>query len=258
MCSLDYAKKSLGQHFLINRTICKKIVEALEISPEDNVLEIGPGPGALSTELFNTPCERLVFIEKDNRFAQNLKQRACGNCEILEQDALKFEWSKLNGQWKILGNLPYNIASPLIWDILSQVRGLKKAVFMVQLEVALRLTARTDTKAYGALSVWVQNFSIPSLIMKIAPGSFRPPPKVDSAVVSFTPLPDCKKPQDPEKLQSLLHICFQNRRKQLGAIFNMRDMPFMLYALKKYDIPPTLRPENLSPLNFRSLASCFP
>lgn len=167
---------------------------------------------------------------------------------------MQFGWQKLSrtGTWKIAGNLPYNIASPLIWDIIARCTTLKRAVFMVQREVALRIAACPSTKSYGALSAWVQSFSQPSICFTLAPGAFTPPPKVDSAVVLFEPR--TTRPQYPDALKKLLAICFQKRRKQLGTIFRQANMPQLISGAKACGIALDCRPENICPGQFGLLA----
>lgn len=252
------AKKSLGQHFLINADICRRIVALLDFEDGDSILEIGPGPGALSKLLLRLPFARLDFIEKDTRWANELERDAPDNVHIFNMDALLFPWRSLQGKWKLIGNLPYNVASPLIWDIVSQLQSLERAIFMIQLEVADRIIATPNSRAYGALSVWVQSYARPRKEFRVSPGSFSPPPKVDSAVILLLPLPEEARPSRPDKLARLLKICFQNRRKQLGTIFKMNNMPAMHKALSSLHIDPGLRPENLTPENFDSLCLYLP
>lgn len=246
-------KKSLGQHFLKNPAICARIASFLNSSANDNILEIGPGPGALTRELAKLPHTSLILLEKDPRWLKI--SDVIANAQGILADALRFDWKNLSGPWLITGNLPYNIASSLIWDILSRCEALKKAVFMVQKEVALRLSALPGGKTYGALGVWAQSFAIPKLEMSLGPGAFFPPPKVDSAVISFLPLSKEKWPQNPNALKKILDLCFQKRRKQLGAIFRQAGATNLLEALKKLDINPEARPETLSVTDFHRLAT---
>jgi 16S rRNA (adenine1518-N6/adenine1519-N6)-dimethyltransferase len=172
-------------------------------------------------------------------------------------DVMHFAWNRITPDrpWKIIGNLPYNVASPLLWDIASQAGGLQRAVCMVQKEVALRIIASSDTKQYGALSVWLQSFLRPQLVLTLGPGAFTPPPKVDSAVVAFDPLPPAQRAPRPEALASLLKICFQNRRKQLGSIFRMHRQEYALPILRELAIDPQSRPEHLAPKLFQELSA---
>ncbi len=248
------AKKSLGQHFLKDKNIAHKIVNLLQISPEDRVMEIGPGPGALTQILEQQECKQLVLIEKDNHWAKERKRLGNTHTQVILMDALQMPWQNINAEnpWKIISNLPYNVASPLMWDIFSKAKGLMRAVFMVQKEVALRLTAKPNSKEYGALSVWTQNFVQATWGFVVGPKSFAPPPKVDSAVVSFSPLHQY--PQHPEVLAHIIKMCFQNRRKQLGTIFKQHKAMSYINALDALNINSNLRPENLSPEDFCNLS----
>lgn len=248
---LPRLKKSLGQHFLVNQGIAKKIVDLLEPAESDSILEIGPGGGSLTSILREKPHARLAVLEKDAYWADF---HARAGVELLGNDALEFDWPSLCGQdkWKLIGNLPYNIASPLIWAIVAECDCYERAVFMTQKEVAERICAQPDTRAYGALSVWVQVHSNAKLVLRVNPGSFQPPPKVDSAVVVLAPKPE--KPAYPDTLRRLLQICFQQRRKQLSGIFRRAKQPILEDALAELGINPCLRPENLRCAQFLALA----
>ena len=249
------AKKSLGQHFLHQRAVAERIVQLLEVGPQDRVLEIGPGAGALSALLRAANPARLLLVEKDPYWAAE-RQKA-GEGQVVLMDAMHFAWNRITPDrpWKIIGNLPYNVASPLLWDMASQAGGLQRAVCMVQKEVALRIIASPDTKQYGALSVWLQSFMRPQLVLSVGPGAFTPPPKVDSAVVAFEPLPPAQRVQRPDPLASLLKICFQNRRKQLRSIFRMHHREYALPILRELAIDPQSRPEHLAPALFQELSA---
>ncbi|MCL1984937.1 MAG: 16S rRNA (adenine(1518)-N(6)/adenine(1519)-N(6))-dimethyltransferase RsmA [Betaproteobacteria bacterium] len=248
------ANKSLGQHFLHQRFVAERIVQLLEIGPQDRVLEIGPGSGALSGLLKAAKPACLLLVEKDGYWA--VERHKAGDGQVILMDAMQFAWNRITPEfpWKIIGNLPYNVASPLLWDIASQAGGLQRAVCMVQKEVALRVIASPGTKNYGALSVWLQSFMQPRLIFTVGSGAFTPPPKVDSAVVLFVPLPLAQRVQQPGKLASLLKICFQNRRKQLQSIFRLHNREYALPILRELDINPKYRPEHLEPELFQKLS----
>lgn len=261
---LPKAKKSLGQNFLQDANIAKKIVRALNISHNDSVVEIGPGPGALTGVIQACSPARLVLIEKDSRFArERMRENRTGPgfFSVILADALTIPWERFTEPWKCIGNLPYNVASPLMWEIFSRARGFERVVFMVQKEVGLRITARPDSSAYGALSVWVQSFVRPKLEFIVPPQVFRPRPKVDSSVLSFEPLEKNGQGQNavfggggfsPECLSRTLKICFQMRRKQLGSI--LRAHGINLNVLEDLGIDPQLRPENLPPTSFHRLS----
>lgn len=271
---MPVAKKSLGQNFLQDVNIARKIVEALNIQSEERVIEIGPGPGALTRHLLESDLKRLVLIEKDRHWAHYHAETAgevpcpgketpvreivygksAGRLKVIEGDALAIPWSALDNPVKIIGNLPYNVASPLMWDILSQSRGCERAVFMIQKEVGLRLTATPKSKEYGALSVWIQSFCTPKLEFIVPPQVFHPQPKVHSAVVSFSPIP-LHPDLNYMALSSLLKICFQARRKQLGN--SLRTLPYIEEGFKKANILPTQRPEELSAMDFHQLVKAL-
>lgn len=254
MAEFPRLKKSLGQHFLTNATLAGKIVDLLAPEPGDQILEIGPGRGRLTELLIQRPHARLALIEKDDYWAA---YHAGQGRELLAADALQFDWPSLRcqGEWKLIGNLPYNVASPLIWDIVSSCSGYSRAVFMTQKEVAARICAKPDSRAYGALSVWVQAHARPKLEFDVAPGSFRPPPKVDSAVISLTPAID--RPAHPDCLRELLQICFQQRRKQLAGIFRRAGKPGLESAMQLLQVDGQLRPENLDCRQFVALADAW-
>lgn len=270
-----FAKKSLGQNYLRDGNIIRKIVAALEAGPDDRVLEIGPGPGALSRDLAAARPASLILVEKDYRWAfeRNREFFASGGPGqtaglaggVVLADAMTIAWERLDGERKIIGNLPYNIASPLMWEIFSRVPGFcggassgTRAVFMVQKEVGQRLAARPGTKEYGALSVWVQSFVTPKLEFIVPPTVFYPRPKVDSAVLTFTPrAPEEDFPlldaEDKEALAAALRLTFQQRRKQLGTILKKNSALSDDFWSKVAQNSAT-RPENISPRDFLRLA----
>ena len=219
MTAAPRAKKSLGQHFLKDAKTSARIVDLLRIGPEDRVLEIGPGPGAITGIIHERGPAEFRLIEKDSYWAAHHAEleRPAPAVQVLNADALAFPWESLEGPWKIISNLPYNVGSPLMWDIVSRTPDLTRAVFMVQKEVAERLYAKPGTKDYGALSVWIQSYVRVEWGFVVGPGAFNPPPKVDSAVVTFIPLPRERHPADPKALSSILKLCFQLRRKQLQS-----------------------------------------
>lgn len=246
------AKKSLGQNFLRDKNIARNIVKALRVEPGEAVLEIGPGPGILTGMILERSPGRLVLVEKDRHWAEERMRHGKGVLSVILADALTMAWERFTGPWKVIGNLPYNVASPLMWDIFSRVPGLCRAVFMIQKEVGQRITAGPNSSAYGALSVWVQSFTVPKVEFFVPPQVFHPRPKVDSAVLSFVPLGLERGDFSPPALAVALKACFQMRRKQLGTI--LRAAGKSPEPLRKLDIDPTLRPENLTVRQFHRLA----
>ena len=249
-------KRSLGQNFLKDKNIAAKIVSHLNIQPDDNILEIGPGAGALTSLIAKANPASLVLLEKDRYWAMHhaaIAKDYCYSYQPILIDALTFDWKRLKGDWKIAGNLPYNIASPLIWDIVYRTKSFGLAVFMVQKEVGQRIASMPGTKEYGALSVWVQSFSNVQKLFIVPPGAFDPRPKVDSMVISLLPNNEellCK----PEHLSELIKICFQQRRKQLRNILKHFWSDSLDVFFDKHGIMPSLRPESLSTKQFQILA----
>ena len=213
------AKKSLGQHFLRREEICDRIAALLLPQAEDRVLEIGPGPGALTRALEAAPHACLLLLEKDRHWAAERQRQAAPRTQAVLTDALRFDWRRISPErpWKVIGNLPYNVASPLIWDIVSRAEGLKRAVFMVQKEVGQRLAAAPGNGHYGALSVWVQSYARPRLEFVVGPGAFSPPPKVDSAVLSFEPLPPEARPAHPKAWPACCGSAFSSAASSWAA-----------------------------------------
>ncbi|MBP3731163.1 MAG: ribosomal RNA small subunit methyltransferase A [Mailhella sp.] len=251
----EKAKKSLGQHFLRDESVVRRIAALLQAEKGDQILEIGPGPGALTAMLRPLPWRRLVLIEKDDYYAGEHRRLALPGMEVISGDAMLHPWQQMQGLWIITGNLPYNIASPLMWDIVSRTPGLKRAVFMIQKEVAERILAPAGSKSYGALSVWIQSYCTAAKGFIVPPSCFSPPPKVDSEVIVLMPIESQRRPAQPERLSSLLKICFQQRRKQLQAILRKRfSENAVLSALERAGVDPSQRPETLLPHQFHALA----
>lgn len=257
--STPRAKKSLGQNFLQDSNIARKIVDALLIGPDDTVVEIGPGPGALTAIIAARRPRILLLVEKDDHWARERSETIIADGtrpEVRCADALTVAWEEFPSPWKCIGNLPYNVASPLMWEIFSRARGLSRAVFMIQKEVGQRIAAQPGTGAYGALSVWVQTFMRPKIEFVVPPQVFIPRPKVDSAVLSFAPRDDAPGPEETKALAAVLHRCFQQRRKQLGTIFKGTGLT---EAMLPHDsgIEFSLRPERLAPEQFLILAKAW-
>lgn len=256
-------KKSLGQNFLKDMGTARRIVDALDIRPEDYILEIGPGAGALTRHICaEKKPAGLLLLEKDSHWAF-VHAEACAkagvNCLPLNMDALTFAWERLDTServWKIAGNLPYNIASPLLWDLTATSRGFERAVVMVQREVAQRITAAPGSKIYGALSVWLQSFISARKVMDVPPSAFYPAPKVWSQVLELKPKPD-RYSGDQAALAKMLKICFQKRRKQLGTILGPQMSALARNCLESQSLSLCARPEELSPFVFQALTEAL-
>lgn len=246
-------KKRLGQHFLRDPGILRRIADALEITPGDSVLEIGPGPGGLTAELVRR-ASRLLAIEKDRDLVPALRARF-PTLELTEGDALDLDWRALcgPGPLRIIGNIPYNITSPLLEQALTPPRPVC-IVFLVQKEVAERVAATPGGAEYGALSVGIQAVATVERLFAVPAGAFRPPPTVDSAVLRLRPL---ERPlvTDAEVLAFRRFVVglFGFRRKQL--LRGLRELTDAAPALAERwlsaaGVVPSTRPQELSPEAF--------
>ncbi len=245
------AKKSLGQHFLTAPGTARKIVSALEVTPSDRILEIGPGRGALTRWIMEAGPAVTVAVERDWELAPALKESWPGLLVVCA-DALDLPWELLDG-WKVVGNLPYNVASPIIWEAAARARGMLRGVFMVPKEVGQRLTAKPGGRDYGALSVWAQCHAQLQPLFSVGPGVFNPPPKVDSMVFRMSPRKEGR-PSCPEALSRLLKICFQSRRKQLANILKDWKEKGLKEHADALGVDLSDRPERLRPEQFLGLS----
>jgi 16S rRNA (adenine1518-N6/adenine1519-N6)-dimethyltransferase len=249
------AKKSLGQNFLVDENTSRRIVSALEAGHGDSVLEIGPGRGAL-TRLIYEGGARVYALEKDRALCLFIRENFPG-VDIICTDALTFDWSRLAVMpgLKIVGNLPYNIASRLLWDMACQLRGFQRAVIMVQKEVGQRIVSSPGSKSYGGLSVWIQSFLKPEVLFRVSPMVFRPRPKVDSIVLMFTPLDHEEKKFSSNNLSRTIRIMFQHRRKQVKTILRTYWNDELSSFFQKRGLTHMSRPEELAPADFQGLSS---
>jgi len=251
-------RKSLGQHFLSDRRILGRIADALHLQGDETVLEIGPGRGAL-TDILAERAGRLIAIEYDRALAAMLRERYArrSNVLIAEADVLEVSLGELaGGPYVLVGNVPYYITTPILFHALVPPRA-DRAVYLVQREVAQRLTARPGSKEYGALTVNVAAVARAESLFGVPAGAFSPPPKVESAVVRVTPVSNPLVTREEERpFRVLVQGAFGMRRKQ------MRRVVRSLYALdaERADellgvagIEPTDRPEVLSVEQFVAL-----
>ncbi|GAA5139593.1 16S rRNA (adenine(1518)-N(6)/adenine(1519)-N(6))-dimethyltransferase RsmA [Thalassotalea piscium] len=251
------AKKRFGQNFLNNDAIISKIVDAINPEPGENLIEIGPGLGAL-TEPVVDRAGALSVVELDRDLAHRLKHHPflAPKLTIYEQDALKFNFSELatpERPLRIFGNLPYNISTPLIFHLLTFKAQVKDMHFMLQKEVVQRMASGPDCKSYGRLSVMTQYQCQVIPVMEIGPEAFTPAPKVDSAIVRLIPHTEIKNPV--KNLSDLNRVClaaFNQRRKTIRNSFKKLISSEQLELL---NIDPSIRPENLSLDDFIKLAN---
>ncbi len=209
------ARKRFGQHFLADRDVIERIVQAIEPRPGQALVEIGPGLGALTQPLVER-CGKLCVIELDRDLAATLRRRA--ELEVIEADVLTVDFAALaqarGAKLRVVGNLPYNISSPILFHLLDFVGHITDQHFMLQAEVVQRMAASPATKAYGRLSVMLQwRYAIEHLF-DVAPTSFEPPPQVNSAVVRMQPLRDFAA-VPAAHLSELVRVAFSQRRKLL-------------------------------------------
>ena len=243
------AKRRLSQHFLTDPRLLARIADAVAPTPDDTVLEVGPGTGGLTTALVER-AGRVVAIEKDRALVPALRTRFPA-ATIVEGDALESDWRALAGpRFLVAGNIPYNITSPLIDKALEPPRP-GRIVYLVQLEVAERVTALPGTPEYGALSVGVQAVARAERLFTVPAGAFHPRPKVDSAVLRLVPLDrPAVEDDDVAVFRRLVVGLFGFRRKQL--VRGLRELTGWPLArvedvLARTGIERTLRPEVLSP-----------
>lgn len=259
-------KRSLGQNFLVDANIQRKIVEALDARPEDEVLEIGPGRGALTRHLVGT-VRRLILVELDDELVRGLREAygARQDVSVVHGDILQIELSVVTDRPSallVVGNIPYNITSPIIFHLLRRPRP-KVVILMVQEDVADRIVAPVGTKAYGALSVGVRSVASVERLFKVPRRAFRPVPGVDSAVVRIRPaVPERLSEAEEEGLRVLVRAAFQWRRKQLRRI--LRDHPDLSYptdtmerVARDLGLDLAERPERLSPEMFVRLSAAL-
>ncbi len=257
------ASKRLGQNFLIDGAVVEGIVDAAEISPGDRVLEIGPGIGTLTQGLAEAGAN-VTAVELDKKLPEVLAHTLEGydNVRIVPGDILKVDIREIMGEgsFKVVANLPYYITTPILMTLLERRLPITRIVTMVQKEVAERMTASPGGKDYGALSVVVQYYTLPGIVMEVPPGSFLPAPEVDSVVIS------CRVRDVPavcaadEKLFfRVVKAAFGQRRKTLanamkGAGFAQENM---IPAFEKAGIERTRRGETLSLEEFARLANAL-
>lgn len=247
----------LGQHFLSDPTLLNRIAASLDPAPSDVVVEIGPGRGTL-TRVLAPQVGRVVAIEKDRALARTIETQMPPNVTIVTGDALRLDWHALVGPepFKVIGNIPYAITSPLIAKALVVPRPVCIA-FLVQREVAARLVAKPGTKAYGALSIGVQAVCAVTELLRVAPGAFKPPPRVQSALVRFLPLAEPLVTADEgPAFRTFVTACFSRRRKQVvNALQAATGAPRAVIArvLGDLGIAASARPETLAPEVFARL-----
>ncbi|MFZ0693109.1 MAG: 16S rRNA (adenine(1518)-N(6)/adenine(1519)-N(6))-dimethyltransferase RsmA [Alphaproteobacteria bacterium] len=263
------ARKNLGQHFLLDSNLTRKIARAAGDLKDATVIEIGPGPGGLTRSLLLEGAARIIAVERDERCIRALADLAAaypGRLEIIHGDALAIDCAALARSavgsvmprpTKIVANLPYNIATALILSWFRDPQAFASLTLMLQKEVAQRLAAKRRTKSYGRLSVMTQWLCEVSLLFDVPARAFTPPPKVTSTVVQLIPRAKPVSPADAESLARVTAAAFGKRRKMLRAALKDLAAQAGMEAtamLAKAGIEPTARAEELEIEHFCALA----
>ena len=260
------AKKSFGQNFLVSDRAFRAIVDATVRTDEDWIVEIGAGLGTLTARLAErVPEGKVIALERDPDMIRVLRAELAGvdNVEINDVDALRYDL-RMAAKWRgdkiaVCGNLPYHIASQLIFKVIDAREHVTHAVMMIQKEMADRLVASPGTKEYGALGVMVRTYADVTTVAKVGAGSFVPPPKIDSTVVKLVPLAQTRAPITDEKHYSaVVHAAFGQRRKTLrNALRAVFDEAAVDAALAATKIDGIRRGETLDIAEFAALAAAI-
>jgi 16S rRNA (adenine1518-N6/adenine1519-N6)-dimethyltransferase len=245
-------RKRFGQHFLADRDVLARIVDAVAPRPGENILEIGPGPGALTAALIER-AGHVSAIEIDRDLAADLRARfGRAQLTLFEGDALQFDYAGLPEATRVVGNLPYNISTPLLFTLCGACERFSDLHFMLQKEVVARMAASHSTPAYGRLSVMLQHWFRVERLFDVPPGAFRPPPKVESSVVRLVPRTAAERSGvDEHALRRVVTAAFSHRRKTLGNALSGL-VPAEVFA--QLGIDARLRPENLALADYAALA----
>jgi len=250
-------KKSLGQHFIFDTNMLKKIISCSDITPADTVVEIGAGLGTL-TKLLAKSSRRVITIEYDKKLISVLEKNLLSlkNIEIVNADALKFPFETIEGKFKVCANIPYYISTPLLFRLLEYKDNVLSMTLLLQKEVAKRIVASPGSKDYGVLSISAQLNTEPELKFTVSRKVFSPPPEVDSAVVYFRVYPENRFNIINEELfMQVVKTAFSQRRKTIRN--SLKSFEGLKEALEKVDIDPGLRPESLSIEDFSRLSDAL-
>lgn len=248
-------KRPFGQHFLFDPNILKKIIAVSGVTKSDTVIEIGPGLGTL-TKFLALSARSVTAIELDKKLIGKLEDVFENdlNVQIIRADAMKFPYETIEGSFRVVANIPYNITTPLIFKLLEFRDRMPSMTLLMQKEVARRITAPPGSKEYGVLSISTQLYTKPSMKFKVSRKAFLPPPNVDSAVVHFevsaTPLFDVR---NEAFFLKVVKTAFSQRRKIIAN--SLKAFESITDALDKAGINPKVRPEELSAEDFARLSN---
>lgn len=250
------ARKRFGQHFLADTGVVDEIINAVRPGDIDTIVEIGPGQAAITAPLLRH-CGHLHAIELDRDLAAHLRQQYANEdrLTIHEADALKFDYATLGEDLRIVGNLPYNISTPLLFHLLDYRERIIDMHFMLQKEVVARMAASPGSKAYGRLGIMLGCFFDIEALFDVDRSAFDPPPDVTSAIVRLSPLPrGTYDLAEPEKLSKLVATAFSQRRKTIrNSLRNVADEAL----LESVGIDPGLRPEAIAIAEYVRLANAL-
>ena len=256
--------KSLGQNFLVDDSVLMDIIDGADVNNEDFIIEIGPGVGTLTAQLL-MKAKKVTAIELDNDLIPILEKELedYDNLTLIHKDALKVDFNELIGDEKnvkLVANLPYYVTTPIILKLLKGGYKFKSLTIMIQKEVAERINAEPDCKAYGAISVLVQYYCNTSIVRRVAPTSFIPRPKVESIVIKLDRLDKPRvETRDVKFMFEVVRAGFNMRRKTLwNATKALKvNKEKLEEAFKKSGIDPKRRAETLSVQEFATLADCI-
>ena len=240
------SKKSLGQNFLVDNNILKKIVDAGKISKLDSVIEIGPGTGNLTNYIIDSQPKDITVVEKDSNLVKILKNKFNNKINIINDDVLELDENFYKKKFTVFGNLPYNISTQILanWCLNNNLR-FKRLILMFQKEVADRIIAKVNTKEYSRITILANwKFDIKK-IFDVSPNCFFPRPKIESTLLEFLPKTDYIKIRNPKYLEKITKIFFSQRRKMIKKNF-MKLFKDSNYMSKKLKIQLSDRPQNLS------------
>ena len=250
--------KSWGQNFIFDLNLTRKIARAANLSSNETIFEIGPGPGALTRALFIEGAGKIIAIERDKRAITALSELVdiCnGKLELISDDALKVPINKMGVlPRRIVANLPYNIATQLLLNWLLTPNAFEAITVMVQKEVAMRICAKPGSSNYGRLSIIMQWLACPKMLFDIPASAFHPKPKVTSTLLEIIPRSQPLFPAKRQILEKITAQAFGQRRKMLRSSLKKVGGDDLLLAT---NIDPTLRPENLSIEDFCRLAQAY-
>ncbi|MEO0996202.1 MAG: 16S rRNA (adenine(1518)-N(6)/adenine(1519)-N(6))-dimethyltransferase RsmA [Pseudomonadota bacterium] len=252
---MNRPRKRFGQHFLHDTAVIARIVAAIDPRPGQTLVEIGPGPGALTAPLAAAGV-RLHALEIDRELAAALRQRFAGNADVSIEtaDALEVNFGRFGTRLRCVGNLPYNISTPLLFH-LGRFDGIADMHFMLQKEVVERMAAAPGSRTYGRLSVMLQSRWQVVSLFDVGPGAFRPPPKVHSSIVRLSPLARPPVIADPVRFDAIVRAAFSQRRKTLKNA--LKDL-LSAADIERAGVDPGCRAETLDIRQFVELSCQTP